>query len=362
MRDKGRCHEQAKKTRHSRVIEYRAEILENEDGTQFVAEFPGEVKRPVQYGSSIKSLSVYMSQWQLLPYGRIQECFIDQYGIPLSSGSIFNFNKEAYNLLERFESIAKKQLILQKVLNVDETGINIKGTRFWLHTAGNDQWTLFFPHKNRGTKAMIEMGVLEKFSGVLCHDHWKPYFTFDCDHSLCNAHHLRELERSWEQDGQKWAKNLRRLLLKMNEAVDNAGGRLSLKAAKKFRISYRNLLRRADKECPAPIPKDGTKKYARVSKSKSRNLLERLRKYETETLRFMTDKLVPFTNNQGENDIRMTKVQQKISGCFRSIDGAKFFCRIRSYLSTCRKNNIDPTEALQSLFDGKMPEFLLKLE
>jgi transposase len=346
----------------SEVIEYRAEILENEYGTQFVAEFPGGVKRPAQYGPSIKSLSVYMSQWQLLPYGRIQECFIDQYGIPLSSGSIFNFNKDAYNLLERFESIVKKQLILQKVLNVDETGINIKGTRFWLHTAGNDQWTLFFPHKNRGTKAMIDMGVLEKFSGVLCHDHWKPYFTFDCDHSLCNAHHLRELERSWEQDGQKWAKNLRRLLLKMNEAVDSAGGCLSLKAAKIFHISYQNLLKRADKECPAPIPKDGTKKYARVSKSKSRNLLERLRKFETETLRFMTDKLVPFTNNQGENDIRMTKVQQKISGCFRSIDGAKFFCRIRSYLSTCRKNNIDPTDALQSLFAGKMPEFLLKLE
>jgi transposase len=346
----------------SEVIEYRAEILENEDGTQFVAEFPSGVKRPAQYGPSIKSLSVYMSQWQLLPYGRIQECFIDQYGIPLSSGSIFNFNKEAYNLLERFESIVKKQLILQEVLNVDETGINIKGTRFWLHTAGNDQWTLFFPHKNRGTKAMIAMGVLEKFSGVLCHDHWKPYFTFDCDHSLCNAHHLRELERSWEQDGQKWAKNLRRLLLKMNEAVDNAGGCLSLEAAKKFRISYQNLLKRADKECPAPIPKDGTKKSARISKSKSRNLLERLRKFETETLRFMTDKLVPFTNNQGENDIRMTKVQQKISGCFRSIDGAKFFCRIRSYLSTCRKNNIDPTEALQTLFAGEMPEFLLKLE
>jgi transposase len=346
----------------SEVIEYRAEILEDEDGNRYVATFPDGVKRPAQYGASIKSMSTYMSQWQLLPYERIQNYFADQCGIPLSPGSIFNFNKQAYNLLEKFESIAKRQLILQKILNVDETGININGTRHWLHTAGNGQWTLFFPHRKRGTEAMLAMGVLDKFSGILCHDHWKPYFTFKCDHSLCNAHHLRELERAWEQDKQKWAKNLMRLLLKINDAVDKAGGRLSPKDAEKFRSSYRSLLKRADKECPAPTPKVGSKKPGRIPKSKSRNLLERLVNFETETLRFMTDKSVPFTNNQGENDIRMTKVQQKISGCFRSMEGAKYFCRIRSYLSTCRKNDIKPTEALQLLFAGKLPKFLSKLE
>jgi len=344
------------------VIEYRAEILEDANGNQFVAEFPGDVTRPAQYGSSVKSLSVYMSQWQLIPYDRIRDYFHDQCGIPLSTGSVFNFNNEAYKLLEKFEAAAKVQLIGQKVLNVDETGINVNGKRLWLHTAGNDKWTLFFPHENRGREAMLAMGILEKFSGTLCHDHWKPYFSFDCEHALCNAHHLRELERAWEQDQQKWAKNLIRLLIKMNETVEKAGGKLSKKAADKFRASYRNLLKRADKECPAPESKPGTKKPGRSAKSKSRNLLERLKNYETETLRFMTDKLVPFTNNQGENDIRMTKVQQKISGCFRSMDGAKIFCRVRSYLSTCRKNDVGPTEALRSLFSGKMPEFILNLE
>ena len=344
------------------VIEYRAEILEDADGNRYVAEFPGGVTRPTQYGASVKSQSVYMSQQQLIPYDRIRDYFSDQCGIPLSTGTIFNFNKEAFELLEKFESIAKAQLVRQDVLNVDETGININGKNHWLHTAGNDLWTLFFPHEKRGSEAMIAMGVLEHFSGTLCHDHWKPYFHFKCLHSLCNAHHLRELESAWEHDGQKWAKKMQMLLVEINEAVEKAGGLLSDKAAKKFRSRYRNLLTRADSECPAPLRKDGPKKRGRIAKSKSRNLLERLRDYETETLRFMTDKQVPFTNNQGENDIRMTKVQQKISGCFRSLDGARIFCRVRSYLSTCRKHEVTPTEALRLLFSGQLPEFIAKLE
>ncbi len=209
---------------------------------------------------------------------------------------------------------------------------------------------------------MIAMGILKHFDGTLCHDHWKPYFQFDCVHSLCNAHHLRELERAWEHDGQKWSKNLMMLLLEINKAVENADGCLSDKAAKKFRSRYRNILTRADRECPAPTARTGPKKPGRIARSKSRNLLERLRNYETETLRFMTDKCVPFTNNQGENDIRMTKVQQKISGCFRSFEGAKIFCRVRSYLSTCRKHNVTPTEALRLLFSGRLPDFIAKLE
>lgn len=163
-----------------------------------------------------------------------------------------------------------------------------------------------------------------------------------------------------EQDNQKWAKNMKALLLEINETVDAAGGCLTKKSAKKFRSRYRDILTRGDRECPAP--RSVNIKPGRIAKSKSRNLLERLREFETETLRFMTDKRVPFTNNQGEFDIRMTKVQQKISGCFRSFEGAKMFCRIRGYLSTCRKQGIAPTKALQLLFAGKLPDFVAKLE
>jgi len=151
---------------------------------------------------------------------------------------------------------------------------------------------------------MNEAGILPRFKGVLCHDHWKPYYRYDCSHALCNAHHLRELEK-------------------------------------------------AQIECPPPKIPPGKPKRGRLKRSKARNLLERLINYEDDVLRFMENIVVPFTNNRGENDIRMTKVHQKISGCFRSVDGAKIFCRVRGYLSTCRKQNISASEAMHLLFEGK---------
>ena len=152
------------------------------------------------------------------------------------------------------------------------------------------------------------------------------------------------------------------LLRQMNTATHNAGGCLDPKTAKKFVGRYRALLAKADRECPPPTPKERNGKRGRVARTKSRNLLERLRNFETEVMRFMNDPIVPFTNNQGENDIRMTKVQQKISGCFRSFEGAQIFCRVRSYLSTCRKNGVPPTKALRKLFAGSLPKFIADLE
>lgn len=205
---------------------------------------------------------------------------------------------------------------------------------------------------------MNAMGILPGFTGVLCHDHWKPYFKCDCEHALCNAHHLRELQRAWEQDKQEWARDIRALLPEINTAVDDAGGRLMPEASLEFRRRYRDRLKEARKECPPPDEKQRKGKRGRLKRSKARNLLERLIEYEKETLRFMDDDKVPFTNNQGENDIRMTKVQQKISGCFRSMKGATVFCRIRSYLSTCKKHGVRASVALHLLFEGKLPDFL----
>ena len=347
---------------HKHVTEYRAEILEDAKGHQFVAQFPAGVTRPVQYGNGLKAQSVYMSQQQLIPYERLGDYFCDQGGIPLSAGSVFNFNQEAFDLLARFEAIVIRQLIAQMLLHTDETGININGHCFWLHCVSNGRWTLFFPHARRGGEAMKAMGVLEHFRGILCHDHWKAYFQFACLHALCNAHHLRELQRAWEEDGQRWAKKMRELLLEINDATTEAGGCLDEERAHGLRGRYRDILTRGDRECPPPDPKHQAGQPGRIARTKSRNLLERLRDFETETLRFMTDKLVPFTNNQCENDIRMTKVQQKISGCFRSFQGARIFCRVRSYLSTCRKHGLSPTVALQMLFAGQLPNFIPKLE
>ncbi len=340
------------------VTEYRAQILKDQDGKQYVAPFPEGVTKAVQYGPQLKAHSVYMSQYQLIPYNRVQEYFADQLNIPISKGSIFNFNKEAFQSLADFEKRVHAELKNAKLAHADETGINVGSKRYWLHCLTNDLWTGYFPHVKRGTEAMNDMGILPYFKGILCHDHWKPYFKYDCTHALCNAHHLRELERAWEQDEQQWAKQMKTLLEEINNEVIDAGGALDIKKSHEFRETYRKLLKQADIECPEPPPKEKGKR-GRVKRSKSRNLLERLRNFENDTLRFMEIDYVPFTNNLGERDIRMTKVQQKISGCFRSIDGARIFCRVRGYLSTCRKHGVSSSHALGCLFKGSLPDFLL---
>ena len=341
------------------VTEYHAQILEDELGNRFIAEFPAGVTRPVQYGSNVKANAIYMSHYQMIPYERITDNFKDQLNLPISAGTLFNFNKQAYNLLESFEGWAKKQLIAADVMHADETGINISSKNHWLHCTSTSLITLFFPHEKRGKEAMDAMGVLPSFNGILCHDHWKPYFQYQCDHALCNAHHLRELERAHEQDEQRWALEMKQFLLNANITVIESGGVLDGVTYKEWQQRYREILDKGDTECPPPNEERKDGKRGRIKRSKSRNLLERLRKFEDEILRFMRSSLTPFTNNQGENDIRMTKVQQKVSGCFRSFEGAQIFCRVRSFITTARKHGVSPTTALRLLFQGKMPDFMI---
>lgn len=342
------------------VIEYRAQIVENEQGQQWRAAFPEQVTRPAQYGSDVKSHAVYQSQYQLLPYNRIENYFRHEALIPLSQGSLYRFNQEAYQQLARFETWVKIKLIQSNLAHADETGININATLHWLHAVVNEKYTHFYPHTRRGNEATQTIGILPYFKGTLCHDHWKPYFYYECRHSLCNAHHLRELERAFEQDKQQWAKSMQLLLLEMNQMTQAYEGKVSEGLLDEYYRRYQSILSEAEKECPAPIPeKEGaTKKRGRIKKSRARNLLERLMNFQKETLRFMEELDVPFSNNLAERHIRMTKVHQKISGCFRSMEGAYIFCRIRSYLSTCQKNNVTATEALTTLFDGKIPQFI----
>jgi transposase len=345
----------------SRVVtEYRAEVVEDAKGNRVVASFPEGVTKAVQYGPDLKAHAVYMSQYQLIPYKRIQEYFEEQMGIPLSEGSVYNFNKEAYEFLWPYEGRAKAELVQSDVMHVDETGINKNGERYWLHSASNSTWTYFFPHERRGKEAIDSIGILPEFKGILCHDHLKSYYTYtNCTHALCNAHHLRELEGVWEGDNkQQWAKSMKALLEEINRAVRDAGGLLEAVESEKYRQRYRAILQNAEAESPPPDETNRKGKRGRVKRTKARNLLERLREYEDDVLRFMDNKNVPFTNNLAENDIRMTKVQQKISGCFRSLDGAKIFCRIRGYLSTCRKRGVNLSQALQMLFRGELPDFI----
>ena len=308
----------------SRVVtEYRAQVVKDKKGRCFTADFPEGVNRPVQYGHSVKAHAVYASQYQLIPYKRVEEHFRDWLGLPISAGSIYNFNLDVYNRLELFEKILKEQLLLEKFLNVDE------------------------------------MGILPNFDGLLCHDHWKPYYNYDCTHCLCNAHHLRELQRAWEVDKYNWAKAIMNLLLKASQAVVEAGGQLAPKDSKKYRHRYDKILAAGEVECPPPDASQRKKgQRGRLKRSKSRNLLERLRNFKDDVLRFMDNAVVEFTNNQGERDIRMVKVQQKISGSFRSMKGARIHGRIKSYLSTCSKNGVGTRQALELLFNDKLPDFI----
>jgi transposase len=342
------------------ITEYRAQILENEQGKRFIADFPDGVNSHIQYGSNIKAHAVYLSQYQLLPYNRIEEYFSDQLDIPISAGSLFNFNKQAFDLVKSTgaeEGIKNALRASMSTLHVDETGINIAGKRCWLHGASDQAWTYFFPHKKRGKEAMDDADIIAHFKGILCHDHWKPYYKYsDCAHSLCNAHHLRELERAWEQDEMQWAKAMQVLLTNINKAQIDNGYIVDKSTQASYRRDYQKILADGDSQCPAPdekLRKEGQR--ARLKRTKARALLERLRKFEDDVLRFMTRVDIPFTNNQGENDIRMTKVHQKISGCFRSEQGAEIFCLVRSYLSTCRKQKVSASEALNLLFKNQLP-------
>lgn len=346
------------------VTEYQAQILENEQGKRFIGEFPEGVNSPIQYGNGVKAHAVYLSQYQLLPYNRIEEYFCDQLGISISVGSLFNFNEQAAALVKSSgaEAVIKKALqTTYQALHVDETGININGKRRWLHGALTTRWTYFYPHEKRGKIAMDDADILPHFSGVLCHDHWKPYYQYTkCQHALCNAHHIRELERAWEQDGMKWAKELQTLLKEMNKhQIDNPELAEDTKA--EYIEKYQEILAQGDIECPPPDKSSRIKgQRGRLKRTKSRALLERLIDYQDDVLRFMTEIAVPFTNNQGENDIRMTKVHQKISGCFRSMRGAEIFCLLRSYLSTCRKQNVSASLALELLFNNQLPDIFIE--
>lgn len=344
-----------------KVIEYRAEVLVDENGKRYVAEFPYGVTSPIQYGPAIKANAVYMNCFQMCSLDRIQDHFSDQLNINLSQGSIYNFSAKAYIDLQPFVTWVSEKLLTSDLCHADETGINVGGKRIWLHTLCNAKYTYFFPHENRGCEAMNEMGILPKYTGQLCHDHWKAYYTYKhIMHYLCNSHHLRELQGVFETENHSWSNLMKKFLIKLNQKVDENGGVLSDKHQKKARKMYRAIVEIGEKECPQPIKEEG--KRGRVKKTKERNLLERLRDFEDDTLGFMTDIRIPFTNNQGENDLRMTKVQQKVSGCFRSMEGAKIFAVIRSYINTCRKHGIGATEALRAIYDGKLEYILSQMD
>ena len=253
----------------------------------------------------------------------------------------------------------ERYLYTQKVLHSDETGINIAKKLHWIHVASSNKFTYYMLHAKRGKVAMDDMDILPNYNGIVVHDHWKPYNQYtNCTHSYCNAHILRELNGIWDNDKAQWSKDIHSLLIKMNLAVHKAKDKdkqcLSYNQIKKFIKNYGKITKTALKLYLPPTNSPPKKKKGKVKQPKAKNLLDRLLIYQDQTLRFLNDFRVPFTNNQAEKDLRMIKVKEKISGCFASFKGGEIFCRIRSYISTLKKNNLSVLKGLESALNGEL--------
>jgi len=338
------------------VTEHQAEIKTCACGRLNKAAFPEGVNAPVQYGEGIKAAAVYLKNYQFLPYDRTCELLNDFFGCPMSEGTLANIIAQSHELaadpVEKIKALVKRAT----VAHFDETGSRVQGKLWWLHSASIALATYYDIHRKRGSEAFDEIGILPKFIGRAIHDFWKPYFGFDCLHGLCNAHHLRELIFVHEQHQQDWAERMIDCLLDIKNAVDLAKEsthQLAPEQIQAFEARYQQILDEGYAQNPlSRLPPNVKKKRGRRKKTKARNLLERLDEHRDEALAFMVDFNVPFDNNQAERDLRMMKVQQKISGTFRTEDGAKAFCRIRSYISTARKNGVGAMQALTRLFGG----------
>lgn len=337
------------------TTEYQGEVKECPHCHKITrAIFPPGVTHKIQYGSGIQAVAVYLRNYQLIPLERTIELFRDLFNISLSEGTIVNMTTRCADNLSGFMEMVKQKLITAKIMHNDETGINIRGILHWLHTAGNKDYTYLFPHKKRGTIAFDEIGILPEFKGVSVHDFWKPYERYNCSHAYCNAHLIRELTFTHENLKQKWASKMISIIFDIKEKVDLSEEHLLKEdLISEFIRKYDKIIKQGYKANPA-LKKTG--KRGRPKKGKALCLIERMDSHREEILRFMKEKDVPFDNNLAERDLRMVKVRQKISGTFRNIDRVEDYCRIRSYISTIKKQKKDVFTALVDSFKPHFAE------
>jgi len=337
------------------VTEHRCEIKACDVcRTVTTAAFPEGVTHKVQYGEQVKAIALYLKNYVLVPYDRGAELFEDLFGVPISPGTLVRINNESAGGLCEVSQRIKEAVGSSPVVHFDETGMRIGKQPHWLHVASTAELTCYFAHRRRGRVAIDELGILPLFEGLAVHDGLQSYSKYGCDHGLCNAHHLRELTCVYEDFDQPWAKQMIDFLLEIKERKEKSKGwSFSRKTITSFEHRYREIVQEGLEANPPPAEAPGKKRRGRKKKSKPLNLVERLKEHEKATLAFMYDFCVPFDNNQAERDLRMMKVQQKISGTFRSFDGASAFCTIRGYISTVRKQGMNVMSALQDIFSER---------
>jgi transposase len=331
------------------------------------AKFPEGVTQPVQYGPRFQAQMVYWNQYQMIPLERVCEMAEDLYGHRPSEGTVVSLCGETAESVRPVQEAVRDQLQQQEpVGHFDETGVRIEGKLCWMHSVSTNRLTYYAVHAKRGKQATDAIGILPAMKGIAMHDGWATYFRYTgVRHALCNGHHLRELTFLEERYPQKWVSEMKGLLRKIKREVEKwkeKGENLPERRLSEYEQRYDDLVRRGLKSNPKRKPTGGEKRgRGRIRQSPPRNLLMRLKNHKEAVLRFMRDHRVPFDNNQAERDIRMTKVKQKISGGFRSREGAEEFCLIRGYISTARKNGQRVLEILRAAIDGKpyLPEFMV---
>ena len=316
-------------------------------GTYTRASFPVAITGPVQYGARIGAMVVYLSHYQLLPGDRLAELMKDLFGAELSPASLARRGGNSAESVQGVVDVIRELVKSAPVKHMDETGLRIAGRTQWLHVASTARLTFYRVSERRGS-------LLGGVGGIVVHDHWKPYFTMEgVRHALCNAHHLRELQALIEIEKEGWARKMQRLLRRACHAVNLARERgVALKPGlvERFRGCYDAITAEgiAFHEAQPPLAPKSSKAKRRESKPRrtGHNLLRRLQTHKEDALRFLINFAVPFTNNQAEQDGRMMKVKQKISGGFRSQKGAEDFATVRGFISTARKQGWNIIQAL----------------
>jgi len=361
--DKTPCHGYERRTKIDIVFEKVVEHIDAEIkqcpncAATVKGDFPDDMPGKLQYGNGLKAFAIHLIISQMVALNRVQKQISAMIGAVISEASLLKFVLRLHQSLEQWEAGAIERILQAPSVHVDETSFRVEGKNHWIHVYSSGGTTLKLLHRRRGKEAIVGIGIIPRYGGVIIHDCWASYLSYDhCGHGLCGSHLLRELTFIIDSNQYRWAQNMKKLLLETcrNVAVRKEKCLPDTEYAN-LQKRYRNILTRGGKELPDILPKPKGKR-GKIAKSDAHNLWERFQKYETAVLLFAKEGHVPFTNNRAERDLRMAKVKQKISGCFRRKQYAQAYCRISSYLQTMAIQGINPLVAIQMALAGRIPE------
>lgn len=360
--DQTPCHERERRTKIDIVFEKVVEHVDAEIKqcpvcqTTVKGHFPKDMHGKLQYGNGLKAFAIHLIISQMVALNRVQKQIAAMIGAALSEATLLKFVWRLHQSLEAWEAGAIESILQAPSVHVDETSFRVEKKNHWIHVYSSGGTTLKLLHRKRGKEAIVDLNIIPRYGGVIIHDCWASYLSYDhCGHGLCGSHLLRELVFVLDSNGYRWARNMKKLLQETCRIVSRRKEKcLTDKEYANLQKRYRNILTRGGKELPEIPPKPKGKR-GKMAKSDAHNLWDRLKKHETAVLLFAKKPYVPFTNNRAERDLRMAKVKQKVSGCFRGEQYAHAYCRISSYLQSMASQGVNPLVAIQIALAGNAP-------